>query len=136
MSLINVINFETLGDERGSLIALEENLNIPFKVKRVFYIFDTKQAVARGFHAHHNLEQLAVCVKGQCRFIVDNGQQRESVLLDSPSKGLYIKHKIWDEMHDFSDDCVLLVLASELYDEADYIRNYDDFLSIVNKDDS
>lgn len=127
MSLIKTIELDLLGDERGSLISLEENKNIPFEIKRVYYILDTVQGVARGFHAHKNLQQVAVCVKGSCRFILDDGAHRESVVLDSPSIGLYIDNNKWREMHDFSEDCVLMVLASEHYDEADYIRDYDKF---------
>ncbi len=130
--MINMLEFKVLGDDRGSLVSLEENANIPFDIKRVYYIFDTESEVSRGFHAHKNLEQVAICVKGSCRFILDDGQARESVILDSPQKGLYIDNNKWREMYDFSDDCVLMVLASNIYDESDYIRNYDDFLKLVN----
>ena len=128
MSLINLIEFKHLGDDRGGLISLEQNQDIPFGIKRIYYIFDTQEDVARGFHAHKDLQQVAICVKGSCRFILDNGVQRESVILDKPNVGLYIDSMKWREMHDFSNDCVLMVLASNHYDEADYIRNYDDFL--------
>jgi dTDP-4-dehydrorhamnose 3,5-epimerase-like enzyme len=127
MKLINTIEFKKLGDERGSLISLEQNKNIPFEVKRIYYIFGTKEGVSRGFHAHKNLEQVAICVKGSCRFLLDNGKDKEEIVLDDPSIGLYISNVTWREMHDFSEDCVLIVLASELYDEADYIRNYSEF---------
>jgi dTDP-4-dehydrorhamnose 3,5-epimerase-like enzyme len=132
MSIIKMIKFDLLGDERGSLISLEENKNIPFDIKRVYYIFGTEQGVARGFHAHKNLQQIAICVKGSCRFILDNGTDRESVVLDSPSVGLYIDNNKWREMHDFSEDCVLVVLASDYYDEADYIRDYKAFVEVIN----
>lgn len=132
MSLVELIDFSPLGDERGSLIALESNKSIPFNIKRVYYIFDTQKSVSRGFHAHKQLEQIAVCVTGSCRMILDNGKQRESIWLDSAKKGVWIKEMIWREMHDFSDDCVLLVLASEFYDESDYIRDYDEFLGVAN----
>lgn len=129
MSLINIIEFNHLGDDRGGLVSLEQNRNIPFDIKRVYYIFDTKQGVARGFHAHKDLQQVAICVKGSCRFILDNGIQRKSVILDKPNIGLFINSMMWREMYDFSDDCVLMVIANHNYDEADYIRNYDDFLT-------
>ena len=129
MSLINLIEFNRLGDDRGALISLEQNKNIPFDIKRVYYIFDTQQGVARGFHAHKDLQQVAICVKGSCRFILDDGVQRESVILDKPNMGLFINSMMWREMHDFSGDCVLMVIANHHYDEADYIRNYDDFLT-------
>ena len=131
MNLVQYINFPPLGDDRGSLVALEENKTIPFNIKRVYYIFDTQLGVSRGFHAHKNLKQVAVCVTGKCRMTLDNGRDRIDIILDSPTKGILIENNIWREMHDFSSDCVLLVLASEHYDEADYIRNYDDFLSLV-----
>lgn len=132
MSLIQWTHFPPLGDDRGSLVALEAELNIPFEIKRVYYIFGTQQGVARGFHAHHNLKQVAVCVAGRCRMILDDGKAREEVWLDSPTKGLIIGDLVWREMYDFSDDCVLLVLASEYYDETDYIRDYDEFTKMVN----
>lgn len=132
MSLIQLIEFPVLGDDRGSLTALEANKDIPFEIKRVYYIYGTADRVARGFHAHKELEQVAVCVSGQCRMLIDNGVARESVWLDSPSKAIYIGNMLWREMHDFSEDCVLLVLASAYYDELDYIRCYDDFLKVVN----
>ena len=128
MSLVQWINFPSLGDERGSLVALEGARTVPFKIKRVYYIFGTQPGVARGFHAHRNLRQVAVCVTGKCRMVLDDGEKREQAWLDSPNKGLVIGEMVWHEMHDFSSDCVLLVLASEYYDESDYIRLYSDFV--------
>jgi len=133
VSLIKTINFKPLGDERGSLVALEGNKSVPFDIKRVYYIFGTKEGVSRGFHAHRNLKQVAVCVTGSCRFVLDNGKQKEEIILDSPLKGLVIGKMIWREMYDFSGDCVLLLLASEYYDEADYIRDYQKFLKAAVK---
>lgn len=133
MSLIHLIDLPSLGDDRGSLVAIEANKHIPFEVKRVYYIFGTQPGVSRGFHAHKNLQQLAVCVSGKCRMLLDDGINKESVWLDSPTKGLLIGNNLWREMHEFSDDCVLLVLASEHYDESDYIRDYSEFCSAVNK---
>lgn len=131
MNLIQWVDLKILGDDRGSLIALEAEKTVPFEIKRAYYIFGTQQGVARGFHAHHNLKQVAVCVTGKCRMILDNGVTHEEAWLDSPTKGLLIGDLVWREMHDFSEDCVLLVLASEHYDEADYIRDYDEFLRSV-----
>lgn len=131
MSLSMLINFESLGDERGALVALEGNKNIPFDIKRIYYIFNTTAGVARGFHAHKALQQVAICLKGSCKFILTDGKKREEILLNKPDQGLVIGNMVWREMHDFSDDCVLLVLASEHYDESDYIRNYSDFIGIV-----
>jgi dTDP-4-dehydrorhamnose 3,5-epimerase-like enzyme len=131
MGLIHTISFPPLGDDRGSLVALETHKTVPFDVKRVYYIFGTKPGVSRGFHAHRALQQVAVCVTGKCRMVLDDGHQREDVWLDSPTKGLLIGDLVWREMHDFSPDCVLLVLASEFYNEADYIRSYAEFKQIV-----
>ncbi|MGH1472177.1 MAG: sugar 3,4-ketoisomerase [Cellvibrionaceae bacterium] len=131
MSLMQWSYFPPLGDERGSLVALEAEKTVPFKVKRVYYIFGTQQGVARGFHAHRNLKQVAVCVTGKCRMILDDGKTREEAWMDSPTKGLHIGDLVWHEMYDFSEDCVLLVLASEHYDEDDYIRDYEEFLRCV-----
>lgn len=131
--MIKWIDFPPLGDERGSLVALEAGKTVPFAIKRVYYIFGTKQGVARGFHAHKNLKQIAVCVTGKCRMILDDGKIRQEAWLDSPTKGLFIDDLVWREMYDFSENCVLLVLASEHYDEVDYIRNYDDFLRQVKE---
>ena len=133
MSLVKWIDFPPLGDDRGSLVALEGAKTVPFDIKRVYYIFDTKQGVSRGFHAHKNLEQVAICVRGSCRMVLDDGTNRVDAILDSPIKGIYIGNLVWREMHEFSEDCVLLVLASEHYDEADYIRDYQDFEQITGK---
>ena len=131
MSFLQWVNFPPLGDQRGSLVALESNITIPFDIKRVYYIFGTQEGVARGFHAHRNLKQVAVCVTGQCKIILDDGNTREEVQLDCPTRGIIIGDLIWREMHAFSKDCVLLVLASEHYDESDYIRAYSDFIHAV-----
>lgn len=128
----NIIKLQSHGDERGSLIALEQGVNIPFEIKRVYYIFDTKEGVARGHHAHQNLSQIAVVVRGSCDFVLDNGKERIDIRMDNPLEGLIINSMTWREMSNFSDDCVLMVLASQLYNEDDYIRNYDDFLMLTN----
>lgn len=134
MSLLQFVNFAPLGDDRGSLFSIEGNYTIPFDIKRVYYISGTKIGVSRGFHAHKNLKQVAVCITGKCRMIIDTGNKRTETWLDSPNKGLLINDLVWREMHDFTDDCVLLVLASEHYDEADYIRDYDKFIETVKND--
>ncbi|MFT4693837.1 MAG: dTDP-4-dehydrorhamnose 3,5-epimerase-like enzyme [Francisella sp.] len=129
--MTKLLNFNILGDGRGSLISLEQNKNIPFDIKRVYYIFGTTDNVSRGFHAHRDLEQVLICVSGSCKVLIDDGLMKEEVLLNSPDKGLLISGLVWREMFEFSSDCVLMVLASELYDESDYIRDYDDFLKEV-----
>lgn len=131
MSLIKWISFPPLGDSRGSLVALEGGKTIPFDIQRVYYLFGTQAGIARGFHAHKKLQQVAVCVTGHCRMVLDDGEKREEVRLDSPTSGLLIGNMVWREMHDFSPDCVLLVLASEHYDESDYIRDYENFIRLI-----
>ena len=125
--------FPPHGDDRGQLIAIEENKDLPFDVKRVYYIYDTLPDVRRGFHAHKCLEQILICVHGSCKIHLDDGFDTAEVLLDKPNEGLYISNNMWREMYDFSDGAVLLVLASEYYDEADYIRNYEDFIKMVKE---
>lgn len=100
---------------------------------RVYYIYETQSGIERGFHAHKNLRQLCTCVSGSCDFVLDNGRSRETVRLDSPEKGLLLGNNIWREMKNFSTDCVLLVLASEHYDEADYIRDYQEFQKTIEQ---
>ncbi len=131
MSLFRWVNLPPLGDERGSLVALEAGKSVPFEIKRVYYLFATKDGVSRGFHAHKKLQQMAVCVAGKCRMVLDDGHTREEAWLDSPTKGLLVNDLVWHEMHDFSSDCVMLVLASEHYDESDYLRNYAEFLEEI-----
>jgi len=131
---IHLLEFDIRGDDRGSLIALEENYNVPFDVKRVYYIFGTKKGVRRGYHAHKNLKQLAICVNGNCKFLLNDGSNQEYIELNSPTQGLLIEGVIWREMYDFSSDCVLMVLADDYYNEADYIRDYDNFLQEVKNE--
>jgi len=132
---IDKIEFHKLGDERGALIVVEQLKNIPFEIKRVYYMFDTLEGVRRGFHAHKKLRQLAIPVKGKCTFLMDDGLQKREVILDNPSQGLMIEPMVWHEMYDYSPDCVLMVLADDFYDESDYIRDYDTFVKKVRLND-
>ena len=134
---IKTYTFPPHGDDRGQLIAIEEMQDIPFDVKRIYYIYDTLPGVRRGFHAHRNLQQILICVSGSCKIHLDDGFDTAEVLLDNPNLGLYISNDMWREMYDFSEGAVLLVLASQHYDGADYIRNYDAFIQLVRdrKDD-
>lgn len=129
----NLLQFEEHGDSRGTLISLEQCKNIPFEIKRVYFMFDTKEGVRRGFHAHKSLKQVLICTSGECKILLDDGREKEIIVLNSPNKGLYIEADMWREMYDFTEDAVLMVVASELYDEADYIRNYDEFLTYIDK---
>ena len=128
-----LIHFKPLGDERGSLIAIEAEKSVPFPIHRVYYIFATKEGVERGFHAHKALNQVAVAVTGSCEMVLDDGQSKATVLLDSSEKGVLIGPGMWRVMRNFSSDCVLLVLADQHYDEADYIRDYEEFKKWVNQ---
>ena len=128
-----IIDFQQHGDTRGMLVALEENKEIPFRIKRVYYMYDTGTNVRRGYHAHKKLEQILICVHGACTIHLDNGKNVEEVRLDKPYEGLYIANNIWRAMYDFTEDAVLMVLASELYDESDYIRDYQQFMSYIQQ---
>ena len=130
---IKFVEFEKHGDDRGMLVALEQTKNVPFEIRRVYYMYDTKSGVTRGYHAHKQLKQILICVKGSCKILLDDGATKEIVELKDPSKGLYLESNVWREMYDFSEDAVLMVLASEFYDEADYIRNYQEFLEYVKR---
>lgn len=132
MQVIKYI-FQQHGDERGQLIALEENKDIPFEIKRVYYMYDTGEGVVRGHHAHKSLEQILICIHGTCKILLDNGVEKKIVPLENPYEGLYISNDIWREMYDFSPDAVLLVLASDYYKEEDYIRDYEEFLNSVKE---
>jgi dTDP-4-dehydrorhamnose 3,5-epimerase len=117
------------GDDRGGLIALEPQSGLPFDIARVYYIFDTRPDVSRGFHAHRQLRQWAICVSGACTILLDDGEARKDVRLDRPNLALEIGPAVWHVMRDFSPDCVLLLLADAPYDESDYIRDYEEFLA-------
>lgn len=120
--------FNTKCGNGGSLTFLEGERDIPFAIRRVYYIYDLEDGAHRGFHAHKELRQYLICVHGSCKILLDNGVQRETVILDAPGEGLYVGPGVWHEMYDFSPGLVLLVLASDYYNEDDYIRNYDGFL--------
>lgn len=119
-------------DGRGSLAAVEAMVDVPFAIRRVYYLFGVPPGSARGFHAHRTLEQLAVAVSGSCTFRLEDGKREEEVRLCRPDVGLHIGSMVWREMRDFSADCVLMVLASDLYDEADYIRDRGEFLRLAS----
>lgn len=129
-----LINFNSFGDENGYLTVIEKGIDCPFEIKRVYYIFNTKIGIERGFHAHINLKQIAICVKGSCHFILDDGTKKQKIKLNNPNQGLFIEGLVWREIKDFSSDCVLVVLASELYYEKDYIRDYQSFLKEVKNE--
>lgn len=123
----NMLEFKVHADKTyGSLVALEAGagFEVPFSVSRAYYIYDVPGAQRRGFHSHNDLEQVLVCVHGRVKILVKTPFEEETVLLDSPDRGLYIGPMVWREMYDFEDGAVLLVLASKHYDAGDYIRDY------------
>jgi dTDP-4-dehydrorhamnose 3,5-epimerase-like enzyme len=120
------------GDSRGMLVALEQDGDVPFAIRRVYYIFATKRDEHRGRHAHRHLCQLAVAVRGSVTFLLDDGNGAVEVVLDDPTQGLLLGNMVWRELYDFSDDCILMVLADHRYDPDDYITDYADFMREVN----
>lgn len=131
--MAKIIKFKVHSEEDGKLLAIENNKDIPFSIKRVYYIYDTIPDIIRGKHSHKSLEQVLISINGSCKVMMDDGKgNKEIVVLDKRDEGLYIAGNVWREMFDFSDDSVLLVLASDYYNESDYIRDYDKFLASVN----
>lgn len=131
MDNVSMLAFENNKSQWGNLVAIEEGLSVPFEIKRVYYIFDVSKDVRRGFHAHRNLEQVLICIHGQVSIFVDDCTEKEIYTLNSPMQGLRISSMVWREMYDFSEDAVLLVLASELYNPSDYIRDYDEYKNFM-----
>ena len=128
------VTFHQRTGPEGALSFLESERDLPFPVKRVYYIYNVPDHQRRGYHAHKELEQCLLCLHGSCKILLDDGREKKTVELNNPNEGLYIGPVTWREMYDFSDGAVLVALVSEYYDEADYIRNYDRFLDYVNGD--
>ena len=129
-----IIEFADLGDERGNLVVIEgDGLDIPFDIKRVFYIYGSDAEVVRGQHANRETEFLLVNVSGTSKVKVDNGKESRVIALNRPRLGLYLSPMLWKDMYDFSADSVLMVLASRHYDAAEYIRDYPDYLAELGK---
>ena len=124
-----LIYFKDLGDERGDLVVIEgEGMDIPFDIKRVFYMYGSDSTVVRGQHANRETEFLLVNVGGSSKVRVDNGRESEVIVLDKPGMGLYLPPMLWKDMYDFSPNSILLVLASRHYDGKEYIRDYQEYL--------
>lgn len=127
------IDLNEIKSDKGSLVAIENISDMPnFEIKRVYYIYNTSKNEPRGFHAHKDLTQIAICINGSCNILLDDGKTKRTFKLNKPNKGLVLDKMVWHEMSDFSDDCVFLVLADNIYDESDYIRDYDDFIERVH----
>ncbi len=121
------------GDNRGKLAVAEALRDIPFEIKRVYWIFDTLPEEKRGFHSHKDMEQIVVAMDGSCEFVLDDGKTKETIVLNRPDKALYIGKNMWRVMQNFSYGCKLMVLASDYYDEKEYIRNYDKFIRSIEQ---
>lgn len=122
-----VLNFKDMGDERGKLVVVEGNQDIPFEIKRVFYIYGSDQDVMRGQHANRQSEFVLINVGGTSKVRIDNGHSEAVIELNKPMMGLYIPTMVWKDMYDFSEDSILLVLASTHYDGTEYIRDYEEY---------
>ena len=127
-----VIEFKEYGDERGNLVVAEgDGIDIPFSIKRAFYMYGSDSEVVRGQHANRLTEFVLINVAGSSEVLVDDGYTKEVIKLDKPRMGLYLPTMVWKEMYNFSSDSVLMVLASEHYKESEYIRDYDEFIKEI-----
>ena len=131
--LCPIIQFSDFGDERGKLVVVEGGIGIPFDIKRVFYIYESDSTVVRGQHANKDAEFVLINVSGESKVRITDGKEELVVELDRPMMGLYIPKMIWKDMYDFSSDSVLLVLASTHYDGSEYIRNFDEYVKLINE---
>jgi len=127
-----LFQFKEIGDDRGMLVVVEGETTIPFDIKRVFYIYDSTDDVIRGQHANKESEFVLINVAGQSKVRLTDGKEEIIVELNRPHMGIYIPKMIWKDMYDFSKDSVLLVLASTHYNNDEYIRDYKEYLTIVN----
>jgi len=126
-----IIGLPKISSMTGSLTVIEENKHIPFRIKRVFYVYDFPAEARRGGHAHKHCEEFIIAISGSLKVRLDNAQLKENFLLTNPSYGLYKAQMTWCELENFSPGSICLVLASDLYDESDYIRNYEDFIKVA-----
>ena len=128
----SIVELPIVHNESGNISVLENQKNVPFDIKRVYYLYDVPMGSERGGHAHFKLQQYVVAASGSFTFVLDDGTEKKEIFLNHPNKALHIKPGIWREMKDFSSGSVCLVLASMEYTEQDYIRNYEDFLKFRN----
>ncbi len=135
MNKVKMLEFPQLGDERGHLVIAEAMKDVPFEIKRVFYIYGSDADVVRGQHANKETEFVLINVAGKSKVKVKDGEGNEAIYcLNRPHTGVYLPTMIWKDMYDFSDDSVLLVLASTHYNPDEYIRNYDEFVKVISED--
>lgn len=136
MEQVKMLEFPQHGDERGQLVVVEGGQDIPFDIKRMFYIYGSDATVVRGQHANRRTEFVLINVAGTSKVKVKDGLGNETIFcLNRPHTGIYLPRMVWKDMYDFSPDSVLLVLASEHYDPVEYIRSYDDFVAAVHAND-
>lgn len=128
-----LLQFNELGDNRGNLVVVEGEDSIPFAIKRVFYIYNSDRDVVRGEHANRESEFVLINVSGSSKVRISDGKAEDIVLLDRPGKGLYIPRMVWKDMYDFSEDSVLLCLASTHYNPEEYIRDFEEFKKEVDR---
>ena len=134
LNSVQMLEFSEKGDDRGHLVIVEGAQDIPFEIKRIFYIYGSDPDVVRGQHANRESEFVLINVAGKSKVKVRDGKGNEAVYsLNRPHTGIYLPKMIWKDMYDFSEDSVLLCVASTHYDAKEYIRNYDEFLKIVNE---
>ncbi len=132
---VQMLEFPQYGDERGHLVIVEGKKDIPFEIKRIFYIYGSGKDIIRGQHANRKTEFILINVSGQSKVRIRDGRGNEAVFsLNRPHTGIYLPRMIWKDMYDFSEDSVLLCLASEHYDPDEYIRDYDEFLEVVRRE--
>lgn len=129
----SLFKFINVNNKYGNLTPIEEMIDIPFDIKRIYYITKVPHDLARGFHAHRKLHQVLICLNGSVKVKVKNPKEEQEFVLDNTSVGLYLGPYTWREMYDFSDGAVLLVLASDYYNESDYIRNFDFYIQEASK---
>ena len=133
MKKYKLLNFPQLGDERGNLVVVEGNKDIPFEIKRIFYIYGSDKDVIRGQHANRLSEFVLINISGRCDVFVDDGENQETVILDKPYQGIYLNKMVWKNMLNFSKDAILLVLSNEYYNSEEYIRDYEEFKKIFRE---
>lgn len=131
---VKIVKFRDFGDVRGKLVVIEGNQDIPFDIKRVFYIYDSDSDIVRGEHANRKSEFVLINVSGKSKVKVYDGKKSKVYELDKPMMGIYIPSMIWKDMYDFSEDSVLLVITNEHYDEKEYIRNLEEYDKIMHEE--
>ncbi len=134
--LCKEIRFKNLGDERGNLVVIEGGINIPFEIKRLFYIYGSDENVVRGQHANRESDFVLINVSGKSKVRITDGKEEFIHELNTPMEGIYIPKMIWKDMYDFSADSVLLCLANTHYNGAEYIRDYEEYVNIMNEEEN